>query len=72
MNDAAKPCERVTVTLTPEASAALAALCGPGRTKTGAVNRALLRDAFLEEQIAGGAAVLIRHPDGGTAEVRFI
>ena len=38
---AGQHCERVTVTLTPEASAALAALCGPGRTKTDAVNRAL-------------------------------
>ena len=72
MDDAGKPCERVTVTLTPEGSAALAALCGPGHSKTGAVNRALRAYAFLEEQVAGGAAVLVRQPDGGTAEVRFI
>ena len=60
------------MTLTPAGAKALAAVTGPGRTKTGTVNRAVVVYAFLEEQIAGGAAVLIRHPDGGTAEVRFL
>ena len=65
-------CERITVTLTPKASAALAAACGPGRGKTDVVNRALQAWAFLEEQAAAGCAVLIRQPDGTAAEVRFL
>lgn len=72
MDDAAKACERITVALIPKASEALAAVTGPGRTKTDAVNRALQAYAFLEEQAAGGAAVLIRQRDGTVAEVMFL
>ena len=72
MDDAAKACERITVTLIPKASAALAAVTGPARTKTDAVNRALQAYAFLEEQAAAGAVVLIRQPDGTVAEVMFL
>jgi hypothetical protein len=68
----AETCERITVALTAEAAAALTALCGRRRTKTGAVNRALEVCAYLEEQAAGGAALLIRQPDGTTELVRFL
>ena len=61
------------MTLHPQAADALAAVTGPGRTKTDAVNRALRVYAFLEEQTAGFARpVLIPQPGGGAAEVRFI
>ena len=65
-------CERITVALTPKAAAALAALCGRGWTKTGAVNRALQAYAVLEEKIAGGDEVLIREPDGTVRQVMFL
>jgi hypothetical protein len=70
--NAAQTCERVTVALTPKASEALAALCGPGQNKTDAVNRALVIYAILGEQIARGGAVLIRQPEGTLSEVRFL
>lgn len=70
--NAEQACERVTVALVPEAAAALRTLTGPGRTKTSAINRALVRDAFLEEQAAAGGTVLIRQRDGTTVEVRFL
>ena len=76
MSDAREPAqdrERITVTLTPQGAESLAAVTGPGRTKTDAVNRALRVYAFLEEQTAGVARpVRIPQPDGTVSEVRFI
>jgi hypothetical protein len=82
MNDAentAQDCEQVTVTdritvaLIPRTAASLAALRERTRlTKTELANRAITLYDFIDQQIAAGAAVLIRHPDGSTAEVRFL
>jgi len=70
--DAAQDRERITVTLTPKAAAALGALCAGGLSKTDVVNHALQVHAFLEEQAAGGGELLIRQPDGTVREVRFL
>ena len=64
---------KITVNLIPKAwEAAEDTADRLSLTRTDVINRALQAYAFLEEQIAGGATVLIRHPDGATAEVRFL
>ncbi len=75
MSDApetARDCERITVTLVPKTAAALARLCARRLTKTDVINRAVVAYDFLEEQVAAGADLLVRHPDGTVLEVRFL
>ena len=76
MNNAektARDCERITVTLVPKAAGGLERLRERTHlSKTDLVNRAVTLYEFVEEQIAGGSAVLIRTPDGTVSEVRFL
>lgn len=68
----AQDCERVTVTLVPEAAAALAALQGRTRlSKTGLVNRAISLYEFIDAQMRDGGEVLIRR-DGETQLVHLL
>lgn len=75
MDDAGKTApgrKRVTVTLTPQAAAALAVLCGQGHTATGAVDRALRVYGALQGEIDAGAEVVVRRPGGAVLQVMFL
>ena len=63
---------RTSVVLIPRAQEALDLTAGRmGLSKTDVMNRALQAYAFLEEQMATGATILVRR-DGSTEEVRFL
>ena len=71
--DGTQTFRKVTVNLIPKAwDAAEDAAERLRLTRTDVINRALQAYAFLEEQIAGGATVLVRQPDGTVSEVRFL
>ncbi len=63
---------RTSVVLIPRAQEALDLTAERmGLSKTDVMNRALQAYAFLEEQMATGATILVRR-DGSTEEVRFL
>lgn len=63
---------RTTVVLVPKAQEALDQTAArTGLSKTDVINRALQAYAFLEEQAAGGAKILVQR-DRNTEEVRFL
>jgi len=69
MNDEPR---RTTVVLIPRAQEALDGTAARmGLTKTDVMNRALQAYAFLEEQWAAGATILVRRGDS-TEELRFL
>ena len=69
MNDEPR---RTTVVLIPKAQEALDSTAErTGLTKTDVMNRALQAYAFLEEQVAAGAKILVRRGNS-TEEVRFL
>ena len=71
--DDTQPLRKVTVNLIPKAWAAAGdAAERLGLTRTDVINRALQAYAFLEEQIAAGAEVLVRQPDGTVRQVMFL
>jgi hypothetical protein len=43
-----------------------------GLSKTDVANRALQAYAFLEEEMAAGAEVVLRHPSGEQSTVKFL
>ena len=63
---------RITIALIPKAQEALDTLTGrSGLSKTDVINRALQAYAFLEDQAAGGAKILVQR-GRNTEEVRFL
>jgi hypothetical protein len=65
--------EAVTVALIPAARAAVTQTAGrTGLSETDVINRALQAYAYLEEQVAAGSEVLVRHPDGTVHQVMFL
>jgi hypothetical protein len=69
---AARPAvaERITVALIAKAAEDLKRTqARTGLTKTDVVNRALSLYAFLDERLAGGSEILLRHKDTGTTEL---
>jgi hypothetical protein len=72
MNDT-QAVHKVTVNLIPKAwTAAAESAERLGLSRTDVINRALQAYAFLEEQITGGATILVRAADGTVSEVRFL
>ena len=65
--------ERITVALVPKAAGGFRSLQErTSMSKTDIVNRGIILYDFIDAQIAAGASVLLRSPDGTTAEVRFL
>jgi hypothetical protein len=71
--NAARDRERITAVLTPKATADLARLVKrTGLSKTSLVNRGISLCELVDRQVAAGAEVLIRLPDGTVREVMFL
>lgn len=67
------PVDRLNVALIPKGAAAMAQLeASLGLTKTDITNRALSAYAWLEQQTAEGARIVVENPTGATQEIRFL
>lgn len=65
--------ERITVSLIPQASAALAAtLSRSGLSKTDVVNRAVTLYDFITERVSEGDEIVLASPGGQQKAVKFL